>query len=291
MQNTKTIECGPTELVRGVSNLISLPEIYLRIRELVDDPSADLEDFSNVVITDPNLSSSVLRVVNSAFFGFGGQIDTISRALNFFGIGQLHDLVLSISAVNSFSDISNEFIDMTEFWRRSVFCGVLTRILGSECNIRGSERLFVIGLLHEVGQLILFSELPDQSKKALVQSEGEAQLLCEAQREIIGFDYAQVGAELMQLWNLPNNFQEITACHTEPNSADQCVIESCLLHIAHAYGIALALEEESENYLQRIDPFTWKSTGLDAEKINALLPEAQTQAQEVFELISKKSTA
>ena len=85
--------------LQEVTELISLPEVYLKMRRLMDDPASDIYDFAEVISVDPNLSTRVLKVVNSAYFGFPEPVDSISRAINMIGLGTLHNMVLGISAL------------------------------------------------------------------------------------------------------------------------------------------------------------------------------------------------
>ena len=117
--------------IQEITALVSLPEVYLKVRQLMDDPSSDIDDFAKVIRYDPHLSVTVLKVVNSAFYGFSGQIDSIARAVNMIGIGQLHDMVLGISAISSL-DFPNDIMPLKTFWRCSLFSGVLSRLLAEQ---------------------------------------------------------------------------------------------------------------------------------------------------------------
>ena len=119
---------GIEQRLQEVTELISLPEVYLKVRRLMDDPHSDIYDFAEVISVDPNLSSRVLKVVNSAYFGFPEPVDSISRAVNLIGIGQLHNMVLGISAISSL-ELPNDILPLDTFWRASLFSGVLARLL------------------------------------------------------------------------------------------------------------------------------------------------------------------
>ena len=269
----ETADLTLEELVDEITDLVSLPEIYLRIRKLMDDRDSRLDDFAEVVSGDPSLTAAVLKIVNSAFFGFAGQIDNISRALNMIGIGQLHDLVLSISAVNSL-DLPNEIIDMQDFWRRSIFCGVLSRLLAEDIHIKDSDSFFVIGLLHEIGHLILFLKFPGESQQAIQKSEQQATPLYRVERDIFGFDYGQLGQELMKAWNLPIKFQSITGFHTQPSTAQDFSLETFIVHIAHIHSIAPDTEDAEEKFnwiQQQMDPQALEVTKMTPEKIKQIV--------------------
>lgn len=201
----------------------------------MDDPNSTGEDFSRVVSCDPNLAAIVLKVVNSALFGFPGQIDSISRAVRLLGIEQLHDMVLGASAISSLA-LPNDMVPLKTFWRCSLFSGVLAKLMANELNLRNSESLFVIGLLHEIGHLIIYSKFNEQAKQAVAGLSEENPWIHTAEEKLLGFHYGQVGGVLMAQWLLPLNFQVITYYQPTPADAPLHPIATALVHLAHAYA-------------------------------------------------------
>lgn len=273
IQQTTDSKINLEEFISEVTDLVSLPEVYLKIRELMDDPSSVLDDFANVVSSDPNLTACVLKIVNSAYFGFAGQIENVTRALNMMGLGQLHDLVLGISVVESFN-VSNEVIDLSSFWRRSIVSGVLSKLLAKQVNLQESESLFVIGLLHEIGHLILFLKRPEQSQHIQCLAEQQDRPVYQLELEILGVHYGQVGQELMAAWNLPVKLQIVTGCQPEPAQAQAFTLETALVHIAHGYANIVGSDTVADQIPNLIDPGVWQTTGLTAESIEMQLDQA-----------------
>jgi len=224
------------ELVKDISALASLPEIYLQIRNLIDDPSSELDDFAVVVNTDPGLASSVLKIVNSAFFNFPGQIGDISKALNLIGIAQLHDLVLGVSAINALEH-PNDIESLKTFWRRSIFCGSLARLLAKSTRLQDADSLFVIGLLHEIGHLVLFAKLPTQSRQIIQQAQDQQCSLSEIEQIQLNTNYGRIGQSLMEEWNLPYKFQYVTGNHCELNDNLEYSIETTIIHLSHQLAV------------------------------------------------------
>lgn len=287
MQEIKATTPELQQLLSETVDLVSMPEVYLKIRQLMDDPSSDIENFAKIISTDPNLVGTVLRIVNSALYGFSGQIGTIARALNFIGIRQLHDLVLSVSAVSSFTGIPNDIIDMRLFWRRSVLCGVLSSLLAKECGIKDSERLFVIGLLHEIGHLVLFSRMPDKSRQVLEREKIEDRPLYQIEQELLGFHYAQLGQELMKIWKLPESFQDITRHHVKPSVDTPSAVESSVVHIAHAFAHA----KESDQIEDVTDPVSWQISKIALDEIDSVVNDANEKSAAIYALIIGQSAA
>lgn len=268
------------DAINNVICLFSLPEVYLRIRELMDDQNSGIDDFSRVVSTDPNLTASTLKIANSAYFGFTGQIANLHQAVNLLGIGALHDLVLSISAVDSLS-MTNEIIRLPSFWRRSLYCGVLAKLIAEHQKLKDPGGLFVIGLLHEIGHLLFFSRFPKQSMTALTESAQTHRSLFEIEREIFNIHYGEVGQQIMKAWNLPAKFQIITEFHPEPGKAKEHRLETAIVHIAHHY----AYTKENDAPGGSIDTLAWQLLHSTPELMDEFLNEADIMSRELEKLI------
>lgn len=223
------------QTLEDIKGLISLPEVYQKIRELMDDPKSDIEEFVAVVSNDPNLAATVLKVANSAFFGFPGKIDSINRAVNMLGLGQLHDLVLATSAIGSLA-LPNDIMPLKTFWRFSLFSAAFSRLLAIQLKIPRGERLFIIGLLHEIGHLILYAKYPEQARLAMVSAETDPHRLHVSEQDILGLHYGEIGAKLLAMWQLPANFQNIVHYQPTPDMAKEHIMETALLHVVHGFA-------------------------------------------------------
>ena len=155
------------QIARSTNALITLPAVYLRARAALQDPNASLAEAADVIACDPAMTARLLRIANSAFFGFAAPVQTVARAVNLLGTEQVHDLLLATSVSSVFAGVSRELVDMEVFWRRGVLCGVAARLLAARCNVLDSERLFVEGLLHDIGHLVLYRQLPAEAGEAL----------------------------------------------------------------------------------------------------------------------------
>jgi len=174
--------------LQEVTELISLPEVYIRITQLMDDPTSDIEDFAKVIHLDPSLSAKLLKAVNSAYYGFSGEISSISRAVQLVGIQQLNIMVLSISAVTAFSALNfpKDIIDLKSFWRSSLLTGTLAKLLAQELKVRPAERFFILGLLHEIGHLVLYANFTDIARQTIQMSAQSNMRIDEAEQEVLG---------------------------------------------------------------------------------------------------------
>ncbi len=225
---------GEARLVDDVSGLVSPPAVALKVFELVRCAQASAEEIGDVVATDPNLSARLLRIVNSAFYGFPARVDTIPRAVQILGTGDLSNLVLAISAVRAFSSMGAGIVRLEEYWRHSVLCGLLARHLARRTGVRDPDRLFVCGLLHDVGICVIYTQLRELTAPMReVVAAGEA-LLHAAEIERLGFSHASVGARLLESWELPEALLDAVRHHHDPGVARVARAEAAVVHVADA---------------------------------------------------------
>lgn len=275
-----------SQITEQVIDLITLPEIYLKISRLMDDSYSSIDDFAEVVRHDPSLSSTVLKVVNSAFYGFSGEVDSVDRAINLIGIGQLHIIALSASAISALDCLQypKNMLSLKTFWRCSLFTGVLARQLALLLNQSNSERFFVSGLLHEIGYLALYTKRNEITFQVaqLKQQKGINQ--AQAEQQILGFHYGDVGAELMSKWNLPHFFQHITQHQPFPQNVNKDALSIALLHIAHGYAHHQFIDVENE-LDQLIHTSVWTTTKITPDQVNQTLESTRSISADLEKII------
>lgn len=275
------------ELAQKSRTLFTLPDVYMRLQSVVNKPETKLDNIAELISTDAALTARLLKIANSSFYNFPAQIDSIARAINLIGTNQLMNLVLATSVANSFSGIPEELVDMDSFWRHNVDTGLVARSLGAAAKQRDVERLFVIGLLHNVGKLVVLNEMPEQAMQVL-QPEAD-QLPCELQQQVLGFTFAECGAELLSLWELPDALVECVRHQNAPRAAANETASSALLHIASHAASAMEQEicpEQGPNYRQLIDADAWQLANVDGRDLDAAVEFAQEEAWNMLAVIS-----
>lgn len=244
---------SPRELVQGNVQLLSLPEVCLRIQQLADDPYADISEFAQLVAQDPALTTRLLKLVNSAYFGCSGRVDTISRAVNLVGIAELRNITLAMAALEVFGGFEHEHFDLLGYWRHSVYTALTARCLARRAGVLHAERLFTAGLLHDIGRLLIFNLLPESAAR-IRQRTDQGMDTCEAERAELGFDHAEAGSALLELWRLPKELCVTVALHHAPETAPAARLETAAVHIANQ--IARQVEALAPDEKPRSDPFS-----------------------------------
>ena len=274
------------EKVTADAQLLTLPAVYLRLRAVLDDPDYSVSDIQNVISSDPAIATRLLRQVNSPYFGIASKIETISRAVGILGSQRVHDLVLATSVAQTFSGMSIEVMDMHAFWTRSVYCATAARLLAENCNILESEQLFVAGLLRDIGHLVMYQSIPDESAEALLRARADRRSLYRVEREVVGFDYAQLGGALLHQWGIPKCLWEPVQLHVTPEQPADYSLEASIVHLAGVLSdVGQTDEDECDSFMSRVHPFVWQVTGLMPEQCAAIKEEVERQLDDVMFLI------
>ncbi|MGZ4960179.1 MAG: HDOD domain-containing protein [Methylomonas sp.] len=277
---------GVKALVAGTTELFSMPDIYFQVSEMIRDPRASLADIGKIIARDPGLSARLLHLVNSPFYGFQSRIDTISRAISVVGVDDLYQLVVATCVVDRFGRIPTELVDMTAYWMRSVHCGIVNRLLGKQSMALHSERLFLAGLLHDLGSLVLYQKMPELSLKVLLATRGDRRLLADFEREIIGFTHADVSRELIKSWGLPESLCEAIGCYLNPSAAQTHKLDAYLLNMATRLVDGRERGSPVEETVSEFPEYALALVRLSADQFPTVMEQAANEFSQVFESIS-----
>jgi HD-like signal output (HDOD) protein len=206
----------------------------------MDSPTGRARELVEVIELDAGLAASVLRLANSALYGHVGKVDTLGRAITVIGHQSLRDLVVATSTVKAFHDIPVELVDMDTFWDNSITCAVLSKLLAQQARLPEGEVLFLGGLFHGIGRLVLYAKRPEQYREVLQKARvGDSDLVA-AERQVFGFTYADVGAALLTAWKLPEKLQVVVGHHLDPTQAPRFAPEVAVVHLASQLTDSLA---------------------------------------------------
>lgn len=279
----------PRSLIEKVGSLYTLPDMALRVNELLNSDNASNDQLEEIIVHDPALTAQLLKLVNSAYYGFPGKVDTVSRAISMIGRQELRNLVIATSVTATFQDIPEDLVDMETFWYHSITCGVLAGLLAEQCKRKERERFFIAGLLNSIGKLILFSQFPEKAGEALSFKDQGEDAVAEAEQRIFGFSYAELGAELLKEWKLPSSIWQLVAAQSDPMNADDNIQDACILHVAAK--IAASIEpcsiktHDFEDFNPTYLPEARDALGLSDESIKPLILDASLQAFEILGII------
>ena len=256
--------------INQVKGLVSPPDICIRIFELIESQTASTRQLGDVISQDPNLSARLLKIVNSSYYHFSSRIDTVSRAITVIGIRELSSLVLAVSAAKTFRNLPSELVSIDTFWRHSIYTALIARELAKRSHILHPERLFVAGLMHDIGSLIIYNRVPAAAKTILLQSYGSENAVYNMENEVLKTNHAEIGGLLLTKWMLPEITREAISFHHEPELCKTAPVEAAIVHIAEVLANATIVGGFSTEACGQDDvpASAWKTARINADELD-----------------------
>jgi HD-like signal output (HDOD) protein/ActR/RegA family two-component response regulator len=212
-----------------VETLPSLPYLYIRLSQAIEDPSASLVDIAGIIQQDMSMSAKILQIVNSSFFGLGHKVSSIENAVSYLGTNMIRNLLLSIEVFGAFlksplpCGLSQELLQ-----RHSLFSAQLVK------KLMKGEDVFTAAILHEIGILLLATRFPEAFEQIVAFMKKNSCSLTFAEQELLGVTHAEVGAYLLGLWGLPYSIVEAVANHHSADSESNPLVSA--LSIAERFA-------------------------------------------------------
>jgi HD-like signal output (HDOD) protein len=262
-------------------NLGSCAGVIAEVEAVVNDANSTLGNLGEVIEKDLDLSARLLRLGNSAFFGFANRLETVSEAISLIGIQQVMDLLTACNVIEAFEGISPDHLNMESFWKHSLACGVGARSVAIARQLPGAEKFFVAGLLHDLGRLALLTRVPKKATEVMARYQSQRMLMRDAEREVLGFDHAQVGEELLRSWHYPANLVHAVAYHHTPMAAGFFQLESSVVHLADYLVHAMEIGSSGEKFVPPLCNLAWQRVGLTASILESVMESIDEQTAAV----------
>ena len=258
-----------------ITNIPTLPTVALKINDMLMNPNTSMRELGDLIMNDQAIVSNILRLVNSAFYGFGSQIDSIHRAIMVLGIETVRNAIMAVSIIPAFSKApaTGDF-SLTTFWQHSIAVAITSRHIARRISGEVPEASFTAGLLHDIGKVII--------ARHFIKEFNEIQALMKqgvhgvtAEKTVLPVDHAEIGGYLAQKWHLPDHLIQAIVYHHDPmrntvsrnltaviHAADGIVNRSrqawnsqVPIEIAHEKSVDLReLIESSPSWLAEIEP-------------------------------------
>lgn len=261
------------ETVEKITSIPTLPTVIERLTRLLQNPKTSAEEVGKAITTDQALAAKVLKLVNSAFYGFPGRISTITHAIVILGFSTVKNVVLTASIFDAFrhkGDGGASF-DLDKFWLHSIACGAAASSISKQIGGSEKEECFIAGLVHDLGKLIVCNYLPEEFNLVLRYSAENGLLLYDAEKKIFDCTHTQIGGYLTERWNLPMNLQNAVKYHHQPSPSHDHYFITAVVHCADIFVRALDFGNGGDNLIPPVNDQAWKSLGLDTVDLDTLL--------------------
>jgi HD-like signal output (HDOD) protein len=271
----------------NAGDVFVLPEAVIKIKQLIDDDATSIDEIAEVIHYDPAVMSQVLKISNSALYKFPNTISTVTKAIQVIGTRSIYDLVLAYGVASAFKDIDPEVIDLDRFWEQSVSCALLCKYLAEEVGLKEPEKMFVCGLLHNLGELVLVQLNPKDANKCTSISSEETPLAL--QKKHLGFSYADISFELLKLWGIPLDISLIVSkAHASEHTAQSK--EEKIIQLAYLLALNNINRDLYETHAG-ITEQMYESLEIDLECVNNSLDFSNLQLMSALNLFSPSTFA
>ncbi len=227
------------QFVQQISHIATLPEVTLKIIELVEDPSSTAQDLHNVISNDPALGSRILKVVNSAFYGLPGQIGSINRAIVLLGLNAVKNIAIAASLAKLYrgGQLCPGF-SARDLWTHSIASAACAKLVADTIKLGLPDEAFLGGLIHDIGIMV---EMQADRQKLIevvnalgLDKDGvPARDMIEAEERIFGANHQDFGRGLCEKWKFPKSFSYVTGSHHNPlDLPEQNRMLACVVYVA-----------------------------------------------------------
>ncbi len=271
-----------------IRSLPTLPQVVARLMERVGDEKSSASDIASIVADDPALTSAVLKVVNSAFYGTAGkEIASVAHAVTRLGIQEVGRICTAVGIARAFGKKSKA-VDLHAFWRHSITVAYTTRVLGeyaSGVDRSETDQAYTAGILHDVGAFVLERHFADAFAQTRALMESDHLTAADSERRLLDITHAEIGGYLLGRWRLPESVVDAVIYHHEPDLApDRHRRLAQLVHIADFICNNLGVTSSPEMIRESSSIGAWDDLALRMEDVPDIIRDVQEEAKrsEVF---------
>ncbi len=260
------------DAVGNLADMPALPTVIARLTRLIADPLTTASDINAALSSDPGLVARILKQVNSPFYGFSRRIATITNAVVILGFNQVRNLALSAFVFDAFGRLKDTRFDIGAFWSHSIGTAFLAAKLARECGTKLEEDAFICGLLHDLGKFIMARNAPAHIGSVLKTVEERDVLFLEAERIVLAYDHAALGAHAMEQWNLPESIcQAVRHSHRPMEAPEHARTLACVTNAADIVARAMLIGSGGDARIPLLSEEVWERVGVAMPRLGEIM--------------------
>lgn len=282
------------ELIRRISDLPMLPSVLMELNKATRDMTFTVDEAGEIIIKDPALTSKILKLANSSYYGLSYKVNTLKRAITVLGFNTIRNLAVTVSVFEIFNKKTPALIDIKGLWRHSMACAVAGKALMKErANIVLQEKAFLACLLHDTGKVIMAQYMPEEMNK-IIKSLIEDKTLneIELEEELTGYNHADIGGSVAGKWHFPEELALAIKFHHNPEvymnkKAEDKKEEELVRLILSVYAgnqivKALGLGKSTDTMADNINEKVWDLLGIYEKNIEGILFDIKSSYENII---------
>lgn len=262
------------QIISKVDDLPALPMVVSDIMKLTEDPDSTVQDIEKVIMKDQSLTARILRLSNSAYYGYARRISTISQASVLLGFQAIKSITLSASIGGLLmNEVPGYALEKNQLWRQSQSCAIVSRFIAKKLRGVNADQAYVAGLLRDIGKVIVSHYLTDYFLQIMNIIELEKISFLEAEEKILGFNHAQVGARVAKKWNIPDDLVEAIEFHHSPEKASINPKLTAIIHVADAIVMMMGIGVGADGLIYNLSEEALSTLGIDHAMLESIISE------------------
>jgi len=263
------------KILASVDELPPMPEVVVKAQQLLATPDSSAKELAALLETDQAIAAQILKMSNSSFFGMSGKVSSIQHACLVLGNKNLSEIIAAAGAKKSLeTKLPGYGLDSEDLWQHALSVALGSKIIASRRNPDLEMVAHTAGLVHDVGKIILdpFVMENKEAFESYIFEEDQTQL--NAEQEVLGFDHAEIAAEVCEKWRIPEVISTAIRYHHSPSLSLEVELGS-ILHMADYISLMSGAGYEDDNFIYELEAGTMDYLELDQDDINELSLEIQ----------------
>jgi putative nucleotidyltransferase with HDIG domain len=255
--------------VESINTLPTVPGVLKKLSVIIEKPRITLVEISAFISNDPALTTKVLKMVNSAIYGFPGRIASVSHATMLLGLNVIKGLLLGVSVFELMQKTMNGL------YEHSLACAIASRVIAQKKGLKEPEEVSVAGLLHDIGKVILMLEFQKEYEAAMNEAQTKSIPIFEAEKSQFNATHANVGSWLAEKWHFPRSLIEVIEYHHRPALSRSVPMETAIVHLADVLVRARGFGFAGESFVPEVNPAAFELLKLSESDIKDILKEME----------------
>jgi len=270
------------KIFANVKSFPSIPFVASKIFGMLDDEDVSAEEIEKEVKYDAGLTANILKMANSAYFGFPAKVGSLKQAVVLMGANRVKQLLLA-SCMNAIMDKEIEGYDLPsgELWRHSIAVSVTAEEMVKELKFNDSEDVFTAALLHDIGKLALGRFVKDEIKE-IEEESLKSKSFVEAERVVLGTDHAEVGALILKEWAFPDDIINTVRWHHAPDESENSSRMLDIVHVANVLCLMIGIGSGREGLRYEVTQSALERLGLKLGHLESIASRTLHSIESLF---------
>ena len=258
--------------IESITDLPTLPVVVAKITSQIANPATNAADIGRLIEQDQALTGKVLRLVNSAYYGFPKQIKSIQHAVVILGFNKVKTIIITASVFGAFRGRRPGGLDLRRFWQHSLAVAIASKVVAERLGAgHAAEDAFIGGLLHDIGKVVMDQYQPNIYAPIVKYANDKGILLVDAEQEVMGLTHATIGQWMMEKWRLPPGIVRMVAEHHSPAAIQDRRELIASIHVGDIVTRALGVGNGGDQRIPALEPVISTGYNIDGNTLDAIV--------------------